>query len=188
VNRATAVLACALAAGLPAAASPPAPGAKGSSLVALSRPVPEQALRVQDLAGRPVDLGPGLRASGETPRASLVVFWGTWCAPCLREIPVLNELKRFYGPRGLEVIGVGLEQEGETASRVAEAVERHRIGYPVYFDAGGGAARAFGITSLPAAALIDGTGIVRWMGPSLPSDINTRIQAALRPGEDSAGK
>jgi thiol-disulfide isomerase/thioredoxin len=154
----------------------------------LSQPLPDRALHVQDLSGRTVDLGPQMRAAGSTPRASLVVFWGTWCAPCLREIPVLNELKRFYGPRGLEVIGVGLEQEGETMARLSEAVATHRIAYPVYFDAGGGAARAFAITSLPAAALIDGAGVVQWLGPSLPSDINTRIQAALRPGEDSAGK
>lgn len=162
--------------------------ASAARRVALSEPLPDLALRVQDLNEQAVDLGPRLRGGGAAPRASLLVFWGTWCAPCLREIPVLNELQRFYGPRGLEVIGVGLEQEGETVARVAEAVTRHRIAYPVYFDAGGGMARVFSVTSLPAAALIDGAGVVQWMGPSLPPDINTRIQAALRPGEDSAGK
>ena len=175
-----AVLACAL---LSLQAAPAVAGR-----VVVSQPLPDLPLPVKDLAGHTVDLAARLRAAEPTPRAALVVFWGTWCSPCLREIPVLNELHRFYGPRGLEVMGVGLEQEGETMTRVAEAVTRHRIGYEVFFDAGGGAARAFGVTALPAAALIDGTGVVRWMGPSLPSDINDRIQAALRPGEDSAGK
>ena len=62
------------------------------------------------------------------------------------------------------------------------------MAYPVYFDAQGAMARTFGVTALPAAALIDGAGVVRWMGPSLPKDINERIQAAVRPGEDSAGR
>jgi thiol-disulfide isomerase/thioredoxin len=179
VIRGAAVLACALLAWQPAPAS---------ERVAVSQPLPELSLPVKDMAGHTVDLASRLHASGPSPRAALVVFWGTWCAPCLREIPEINELHRFYSPRGLDVLGVGLEQEGETLERVAAAVAAHRIGYEVFFDAGGGTARAFGVSALPAAALIDGAGVVRWMGPSLPKDINDRIQAALRPGEDSAGK
>lgn len=156
----------------------------------VSRPVPSIPLMVQDLQGAGVDLAPRLRGGSSTAagRAVLLVFWGSWCAPCLREIPELNELQRFYGPRGLEVIGVGLAHVEETPARLAAASRDRKVAYPVYFDAQGAMARTFGVTALPAAALIDGAGVVRWMGPSLPKDINERIQAAVRPGEDSAGR
>jgi peroxiredoxin len=37
-------------------------------------------------------------------------FWATWCAPCVYEIPSLNELQRRLGPDGLVVLGVSQDQ------------------------------------------------------------------------------
>lgn len=41
----------------------------------------------------------------------LVNFWATWCEPCRDEFPMLNELTRAYGPRGLQVMGVSLDED-----------------------------------------------------------------------------
>jgi thiol-disulfide isomerase/thioredoxin len=41
----------------------------------------------------------------------LVNFWATWCEPCRDEFPMLNELARAYGPRGLQVLGVSLDED-----------------------------------------------------------------------------
>ncbi len=41
----------------------------------------------------------------------LVNFWATWCEPCRDEFPMLNELTRAYGPRGLQVLGVSLDED-----------------------------------------------------------------------------
>jgi thiol-disulfide isomerase/thioredoxin len=160
---------------------------QAAGTVEVSKPLPAGAIQVQTLQGDPLDLATLLR-SGTSHRAVLLVFWGTWCAPCLREIPELKELRRFHGPRGLEVLGVAVQHGEETLDVLLRAVRDHGINYPVYFDARGEAARMFGVTALPAAALIDAEGVVRWMGPSLPKDINERIQAALGPGEDRAGR
>jgi len=160
---------------------------QAASRAEVSQPLPSKEITVQSLEGAKTDLSARLRTA-RPGQAVLLVFWGTWCAPCLQEIPELKELQRFYGKRGLEVIGVGLQHGEETLAGLAKAAQTHGITYPISFDARGEAARVFGVTALPAAALIDGTGIVRWMGPSLPKDINERIQAALGPDEDSAGK
>ena len=42
----------------------------------------------------------------------LVNFWATWCAPCQEEIPWLIDLNRKYGPKGLVVIGVAMDDAG----------------------------------------------------------------------------
>ncbi|HKY31938.1 MAG TPA: TlpA disulfide reductase family protein [Candidatus Polarisedimenticolia bacterium] len=151
--------------------------------------LPRGPVEVMALDGSLADLVSLAAPAGEGgPRAVLLVFWGTWCQPCIREIPVLKELVRHHGPAGLKVIGVGLELQGDTLERLSAAVSRHGIDYPVYFDHQGKAREAFGVTALPAAALVDGDGRVRWSGPALPRDINLRIQSALRPGEDRDGK
>jgi len=41
----------------------------------------------------------------------LVNFWATWCEPCRDEFPMLNELARAYGPRGLQVLAVSLDED-----------------------------------------------------------------------------
>jgi len=43
----------------------------------------------------------------------LVNFWATWCEPCRAEYPMLNELAKEYGPKGLRVLGISLDDEGE---------------------------------------------------------------------------
>lgn len=43
----------------------------------------------------------------------LVTFWATWCEPCQTEFPMINHLARKYGPKGLEVVGISLDQEAD---------------------------------------------------------------------------
>ncbi|WP_293813633.1 TlpA disulfide reductase family protein [uncultured Aquitalea sp.] len=57
----------------------------------------------------------------------LVNFWATWCAPCREEMPMLNKLREQYKGKGLEVVGIALDNRTE-ASNFAKQL---RIGYPV---------------------------------------------------------
>jgi thiol-disulfide isomerase/thioredoxin len=43
----------------------------------------------------------------------VVTFWATWCEPCRDEYPMLNELAKEYGPKGLQVVGVNLDDDGD---------------------------------------------------------------------------
>ena len=46
-------------------------------------------------------------------KALLVNFWATWCEPCRDEYPMLNELAKEYGPKGLKVVGVSMDDDGD---------------------------------------------------------------------------
>jgi thiol-disulfide isomerase/thioredoxin len=46
-------------------------------------------------------------------KALLVNFWATWCEPCRDEYPMLNELAKQYGPKGLQVVGVSMDDDGD---------------------------------------------------------------------------
>jgi peroxiredoxin len=41
----------------------------------------------------------------------LLNFWATWCAPCVEEVPSLNQLARQLGPQGLVVLGVSVDKD-----------------------------------------------------------------------------
>ncbi len=57
----------------------------------------------------------------------LLNFWASWCAPCLAEIGHLNDYQREFGPHGLQVVGLGLDDP-----RKLRNVQRTlQINYPV---------------------------------------------------------
>ena len=91
----------------------------------------------------------------------LVNFWATWCAPCVREMPLLQDLADQY-PDRLNVVGIAIDEPGN----VGEFVERLGIDYPILIgtsDVRETQAR-FGNPNgmLPYSVLIDARGIVRW--------------------------
>jgi len=43
----------------------------------------------------------------------LVNFWATWCEPCRDEYPMLNELAKQYAPKGLQVVGISMDDDGD---------------------------------------------------------------------------
>ncbi len=50
------------------------------------------------------------RNSDEWANRVLVVnFWATWCPPCREEMPVLIEMQREYGPSGVQVVGIAID-------------------------------------------------------------------------------
>jgi thiol-disulfide isomerase/thioredoxin len=68
------------------------------------------------------------RASDEWDGTIRVVnFWATWCPPCIREIPLLVEIQAEYGARGVQVLGIAIDETEEVA-RFAEGFE---FNYPV---------------------------------------------------------
>ncbi len=92
-------------------------------------------------------------------KAVLINFWATWCGPCVKEIPSLISLQNEFGPQGLAVIGVSMDQNGE--GPVQKIIEKTGINYPVVMgDAKIG--RDFGgVFGIPASFLIDQSGTVR---------------------------
>jgi cytochrome c biogenesis protein CcmG/thiol:disulfide interchange protein DsbE len=73
--------------------------------------------------------GDRVRLSDFRGKAVLLNFWATWCAPCRREIPWFIEFQKEYGPKGLRIIGVSMDEGGRDA--IASFVRRTGIDYPV---------------------------------------------------------
>ena len=85
----------------------------------------------------------------------LVNFWGTWCPPCVKEVPSLDRLVSDSGQWGLKVLAPAWERTGGFR-QVNEFLNRLSVGnLDAALDPEGEAARAFRVRTLPTTVLID---------------------------------
>jgi thiol-disulfide isomerase/thioredoxin len=61
----------------------------------------------------------------------LMTFWATWCEPCRDEYPMLNELAKQYGPKGLQVVGVNFNDDGDLIL-MRRFIARYKPVFPNY--------------------------------------------------------
>jgi cytochrome c biogenesis protein CcmG/thiol:disulfide interchange protein DsbE len=86
-----------------------------------------------------------------------VDFWASWCAPCRRSFPWLNEIQARYGRQGLEVIGVNLDNERSAADKFLKDVPAR---FTLRFDPAGKLAEKFDVQAMPSSFLLDSSGNV----------------------------
>ena len=115
-------------------------------------------------------------------RVVLLNVWATWCVPCLREMPGLQELSEAYASEGLEVIGVSVDR-GSAVDRIHSFVDEHAITYRILHDPDSEVAAAFRTIGVPETFLIgrDGTIVHRWIGEFDPMSDEARalVEEAL---------
>jgi peroxiredoxin len=107
-------------------------------------------------AGNPADLLQHERQAivqGDLPEDGR--FWATWCLSCERELPDLQALWEEYQGRGAIVVGVAFQDE---EAEVRETASCLGITYPLGLEPAGRISRAYGITAVPEAFVIDAQG------------------------------
>lgn len=108
----------------------------------------------------------------------LLNFWATWCAPCQIEIPRFVSWQRKYGPRGLQVIGISMDDD---PSPVRSLEDKMKWNYPVAMGDAKLGELYGGVFGLPETYLIDSRGEVRarYEGEADLSKMETQLQSLL---------
>ena len=90
----------------------------------------------------------------------VLVFWASWCAPCMAEIPHLNALVEEYGD-GVKVLGVNM---GENEAIVYMTQKQRGMQYSTVMDVSGEIASAWRVRKLPMMLVLDKEGRIRFRG------------------------
>lgn len=143
-------LALALGAWFPGTSPGQPPAPRADKAAAVGQPAPEFSLT--DLGGKPLDL------SAYRGRVVLLDFWATWCSPCLKEIPHFVELQNKFRGRGLQIIGISLDDD---AASVRKFYEKLKMNYPVALGDAALAERYGGILGLPVGFVIGCDGRIK---------------------------
>jgi len=84
-------------------------------------------------------------------------FWGSWCSPCVKEMPALQAQWEKWQDKDVVVIGVNV---GEDQMTVENFVKQVDINFPILMDTGRDAVRKYGISPLPTTFFINTKGKV----------------------------
>lgn len=130
---------------------------------------------LQDLDGRPVKL------SDYRGKAVLLNFWATFCGPCKVEMPWLVELQKQYGPQGLQIVGVALDDSGKDT--IQKYAKEMGVNYTI-LQGQDSVGDAYGAVGLPATFYIDRNGKIvdSALGLVSRSEIEDNIKKALSEG------
>jgi cytochrome c biogenesis protein CcmG/thiol:disulfide interchange protein DsbE len=90
----------------------------------------------------------------------LLNLWATWCPPCRAEMPYLQELADEYGPRGLRVVGLSVDDRG-ARDQVLAFLEESGVRYDVLLDPAMTSMDQLGVLGLPATFLVDPDGVIQ---------------------------
>lgn len=137
-----------------------------AATMAVSKPEPE--LTLKDVNGKDLALA-DLKG-----KVVFVNFWATWCGPCQDEIPSLIDLQNKYASKGFTVLGIAMDEEGDSAVAPFVAKEQYEvngqkmlINYPIVIGSDEAADKFGGVMGYPTSFLISRSGnqIMKFQGP-----------------------
>ncbi|HXF96410.1 MAG TPA: TlpA disulfide reductase family protein [Gemmatimonadales bacterium] len=132
------------------------------------------AVTIEDLDGRPVDLGQWV---GKKP--VLFEFWATWCPQCEALFPALERAHARFADRvDFVVIAVGVNQSPRSIRR---HLERHPMPFTILWDGEGRAVRTFQAPTTSYVVVLDAAGKVVYTGAGAGQDVMAALGRAVAP-------
>lgn len=132
------------------------------SLVVSANPAPDFTLQSST--------GENVRLAEQRGQVVMLNFWASWCAPCLKEMPLLDEMSKRYSSAGFVLFGVNVEEDNTDAKKL---LKKLGVTFPILFDTESKASSLYNVDSMPTTVMIDKKGVIRYVNRGYkPGDEN----------------
>ena len=146
-----------------------------ASVDTLRTGAPAPAFALQSNNGKPLNLA-DLKG-----QIVLVNFWASWCGPCRKEMPILEQLNRQYRNKGVALLGVNVEPDSAAATDWLKATP---VSFPILFDVDSKVSKLYQVEGMPNTVILDKTGKVRYIhrgySPGAENEYLDQIRALIR--------
>lgn len=113
------------------------------------------ALFVSILASSNITVGATLDLQDYRGKVLLLDFWASWCVPCRRSFPWMNEMQEKYEAQGLVIVGVNMDAEAADAEKF---LHEFPANFQIIKDPSGELAKKFDVIAMPSSYVIDRNG------------------------------
>lgn len=105
-----------------------------------------------------------------------VDFWASWCGPCRRSFPWMNEMQQKYGGKGFVVVGVNVDKKRTDADKF---LAQNPANFTIAFDEAGATPTAYAVKGMPSSYLIDGTGKIVYVERGFLDEHKTELEQRI---------
>jgi thiol-disulfide isomerase/thioredoxin len=133
--------------------------------------------------------GTKFKLSDKKGKVLLVNIWGTWCGPCIAEMPHLIELQNTHGEKGFEVIGLNIGDGNgspEPLDDIKEFVAKQKLNYTIAIASNTVTNQFYLITKqqvVPQTILVDREGKLRGVfvggGPRIFNSLKQTVEKTM---------
>lgn len=120
-------------------------------------------------------------------KITLINFWASYCVPCRKEMPLLDDLNEKYSEQNVQVLGISID-DSRTVSRVQSVVKSMKLKYTMLLDTEQKLYKNFNTSAMPFSILVDAEGIILWEHTGyLPGDekkMEEQIKLAIAAAEE----
>lgn len=119
----------------------------------------EQGEQAPDFTLSDIQAGkPAISLTSLRGKTVYVDFWASWCTPCLRSMPLINELYAKYRERGFEVVAINVDDPVDDGR---DFLLDTPLDYLIAADTESSVLEQYGVIGMPTSYLIDPQGVVR---------------------------
>jgi thiol-disulfide isomerase/thioredoxin len=141
------------------------PGLAGTSPTAvLANGAAAPTFQLDSMAGKKVNL------NDFRGKVVLLNFWASWCGPCRKEMPILEQLHKQYQAKGVTLVGVNVEPSSDDAVKWLKGTP---VSFPILFDRDSSVSKLYQVQGMPNTVILDRKGKVRF------------IHRGYKPGEEN---
>jgi thiol-disulfide isomerase/thioredoxin len=119
--------------------------------------------------------------SSDQGQVVVIDAWATWCAPCVRSLPLLQALRRDYAKKGVRVYAVSVDED---RAQIPAFLAGAKVQLPVLLDPGGFVLESkLKLKQMPTTWVVDRTGHIRFTQESFDGsldDIRAQVDAVLQ--------
>ena len=106
-----------------------------------------------------------------------VDFWASWCGPCKRSFPWMNDLIGRYGRDGFTIVAVNVDKKAEDAQRFLAATPAR---FTVVYDAPGATPAAYAVKGMPSSYLVDRSGRIVMVEQGFRDEQKAAVESRIR--------
>jgi len=103
--------------------------------------------------------GNNIRLNELAGQVVLINFWASWCGPCRKEMPKLEELHQKYKDLGVTILGINIDENIELSKKILRDIT---VSFPILFDQENKVSAIYSIEAMPATFLVDRSGNFRF--------------------------